>query len=192
MLSIYLRRNDIATDWLGWLVICESHVVCICGYMLACVFAFLMLMIWHRKVIWFDQRQNVFFSKNKCFTNTVGADTTYTYTYSYDIHIHISGFNLWHRKTHINPQRNRKMILDRAGIELSTSRLRQQLQLPVDQHVRFMSQKLCKKYDPMDLAEAALDNWQSVWNAHVFTTSDTATSRPFTNLWGVLSYVNGI
>ena len=31
---------------------------------------------------------------------------------------------LWHRETHINPQRNRKIIVDPSGIELTTSRLR--------------------------------------------------------------------
>ena len=44
---------------------------------------------------------------------------------------------LWHRETHINPQRNRWIIVDQAGIELTTSRLRQLRQLPVVQHVRF-------------------------------------------------------
>ena len=44
---------------------------------------------------------------------------------------------LWHRETHINPQRNRWIIVDPAGIELTTSRLRQLRQLPVVQHVRF-------------------------------------------------------
>ena len=44
---------------------------------------------------------------------------------------------LWHRETHINPQRNRQIIVDQAGIELTTSRLSQLRQLPVVQHVRF-------------------------------------------------------
>ena len=36
---------------------------------------------------------------------------------------------LWHGETHTNPQRNRLIIVDPAGIELTTSRLRQLCQL---------------------------------------------------------------
>ena len=53
------------------------------------------------------------------------------------------------------------------GIELTTSRLRQHRRLPVVQQVRFMSLKLCQKHNPNDMPEAALDNWQSIWNAQV-------------------------
>ena len=52
---------------------------------------------------------------------------------------------LWHRETHINPQRNRWIIVDQAGIELTTSRLRQLRQLPVVQHVRFTPLKSRQK-----------------------------------------------
>ena len=52
---------------------------------------------------------------------------------------------LWHRETHINPQRNRWIIVDPAGIELTTSRLRQLRQLPVVQHVRFTPLKSRQK-----------------------------------------------
>ena len=52
---------------------------------------------------------------------------------------------LWHRETHINPQRNRSIIVDPAGIELTTSRLRQLRQLPVVQHVRFTPLKSRQK-----------------------------------------------
>ena len=52
---------------------------------------------------------------------------------------------LWHKETHINPQRNQWIIVDPVGIELATSRLRQPCQLPVVQHVRFMPLKLCQK-----------------------------------------------
>ena len=38
---------------------------------------------------------------------------------------------LWHRETHISPQRNRLIIMVPAGTELTTSRLRQLRQLPV-------------------------------------------------------------
>ena len=65
-----------------------------------------------------------------------------------DVDIHIDWFNcdaLTHRETHINPQRNRKIILDPAGIELTTYRLRPHHQLPVVKHVRFIPLKLCKK-----------------------------------------------
>ena len=52
---------------------------------------------------------------------------------------------LWHMETHVNPQRNRWIIVDPAGIELTTSRLRQLRQLPVVQHVRFTPLKLRQK-----------------------------------------------
>ena len=54
--------------------------------------------------------------------------------------------------------------MDQAGIELRTSRLRQHRQLPVVQQDRFMPQKLVQKYNPNGVTEAALDNWQPVWN----------------------------
>ena len=38
---------------------------------------------------------------------------------------------VWHMERHINPQTNRRIIMDPAGIELTTSRLRQHHQLPV-------------------------------------------------------------
>ena len=57
--------------------------------------------------------------------------------------------------------------MDPAGIELTTSRLRQLRQLPVVQHVRFMPLKLCQKHNSNDMPEAALDNWQPIWNAQV-------------------------
>ena len=71
---------------------------------------------------------------------------------------------LWH----INPQRNRWIIVDPTRIELATSRLRQHHQLPVVQHVRFMPQKLCQKHNTNEMADAALNNWQPVWNARVW------------------------
>ena len=74
---------------------------------------------------------------------------------------------LWHRETHINPQRNRWIIVDPAGIELTTSRLRQLRQLPVVQHVRFTPLKSRLKRNSNDMPVAALDNWQPVWNAQV-------------------------
>ena len=74
---------------------------------------------------------------------------------------------LWHRETHINPQRNRWMIMNPSGVEHTTPRLRQHRQLPAIQHVRFMPLKLCQKHNPNDTPEAALDNWQPVWNAQV-------------------------
>ena len=75
---------------------------------------------------------------------------------------------LWHREAHINPRRNRKFIVDPAGIELTTSRLRQHRQLPVVQQVHFMPLKLCKKnHNPNDKPETALDKWQPIWNAQV-------------------------
>ena len=53
---------------------------------------------------------------------------------------------IWHREAHINSQKgNRWIIVDPAGIELMTCRLRQLRQLPVVQHVRFMPLKLCLK-----------------------------------------------
>ena len=52
---------------------------------------------------------------------------------------------LWHRETHINPQRNRLIIVHPAGIELTASRLMQLRQLPVVQHDRFTPLKLCQK-----------------------------------------------
>ena len=72
---------------------------------------------------------------------------------------------LWHRETHINPQRNRWIIVNPAGIELTTSRLRQLRQLPVVQHVRFTPLQLRKKTQLE--WHAALDKWQPVWNAQV-------------------------
>ena len=84
---------------------------------------------------------------------------------SYSLHIFVGlMMMLCHRETHINPQSNRWIIVDRVGIELTTARLRQPRQLPVVQHVRFMPLKLCKKHNPNDINEAALENWQSVWN----------------------------
>ena len=53
------------------------------------------------------------------------------------------------------------------GIEPTTSRLRQLRQLPVVQHVRFTPLKLRQKRNSNDMPEAALDNWQPVWNAQV-------------------------
>ena len=38
---------------------------------------------------------------------------------------------LWHRETHISPRRNRLIMMDPAGTELTTPRLRQLRQLPV-------------------------------------------------------------
>ena len=58
---------------------------------------------------------------------------------------------LWHRETLINQQRNRWIIVDPAGIELTASRLRQHRQLPVVQHDRFMPLKLCQKHNPNDM-----------------------------------------
>ena len=74
---------------------------------------------------------------------------------------------LWHRETHINPQRNRQIIVDPAGIELTTSRLRQLRQLPVVQHVRFTPLKSRQKTQFQYMPVAARDNWQPVWNAQV-------------------------
>ena len=74
---------------------------------------------------------------------------------------------LWHKETHINPQRNWLIIGDPAGIELTTSRLRQLHHLPVDQHVRFTPLKLRKKRNPNVIPESTLDNRQPVWNAQV-------------------------
>ena len=75
---------------------------------------------------------------------------------------------LWHRETHIDPQRNRYIIVNPPGIELTTSRLRQLHQLPVIQHDRFTPLKWCKqKHNSNDMPEAALGNWQPVWNAQV-------------------------
>ena len=56
--------------------------------------------------------------------------------------------------------------MDQAGIELTTSRLRQLRQLPVVQHVRFTPLKSRQKRNSNDVPVAALDNWQPVWNAH--------------------------
>ena len=67
---------------------------------------------------------------------------------SVHVYIHTGWFNfstLAQKKTHINGQRNRSIIVDPAGIVLATSRLRQHRQLPVVQHVRFMPPKLCLK-----------------------------------------------
>ena len=72
---------------------------------------------------------------------------------------------LRHRETHINPQRNRWIIMDPAGIELTTSRLRQLRQLPVVQHDRFTPLKLRQKGNSNDMPE---DNWQPVWNSQFF------------------------
>ena len=54
--------------------------------------------------------------------------------------IHICGLilMLWQKETHLTHKKDRYIIVYRAGIELSTSRLRQHRQLPVVQHVRFM------------------------------------------------------
>ena len=52
---------------------------------------------------------------------------------------------LWHRETHTNLQRNRWIIVDPAGIGLTTSRLKQHRQLPVVHYVRSMPLKLCQK-----------------------------------------------
>ena len=62
-------------------------------------------------------------------------------------HTYLFGLILmfWYRETHINPQRNRYIFVDPAGIELTTSRLGQLRELPVVQHVRFKPRKLCKK-----------------------------------------------
>ena len=57
--------------------------------------------------------------------------------------------------------------MDPAGIELTTSRLRQFRQLPVVQHVRFTPLKLRQKRNSNDMPEAALDNLQPVRNAQV-------------------------
>ena len=57
--------------------------------------------------------------------------------------------------------------MDPAGIQLTTSRLRQLRQLPVVQHVRFTPLKSRQKRNSNDMPEAALDNWQPVWNAQV-------------------------
>ena len=57
--------------------------------------------------------------------------------------------------------------MDPAGIELTTSRLRQLRQLPVVQHVRFTPLKSRQKRNSNDMPVAALDNWQPVWNAQV-------------------------
>ena len=46
-------------------------------------------------------------------------------------------------------------------------KLRQPRQLPVVQHVRFMPLKSRQKHNSNDMPEAALDNWQPVWNAQV-------------------------
>ena len=64
-------------------------------------------------------------------------------------------------------KRNRQIIVDPAGIELTTSRLRQLRQLLVVQHVHFTPLKLRKKRNSSDMPEAALDNWQPVGNAQV-------------------------
>ena len=45
-----------------------------------------------------------------------------------------------------NPQRNRTIIVDQAGIDLTTFRLRQLPQIPVVQLVCFTPQKLCLKH----------------------------------------------
>ena len=58
-------------------------------------------------------------------------------------------------------------MVDPAGIELTTSRLRQLRQLPVVQHVRFTPLKSRQKCISNDMPVAALDNWQPVWNAQV-------------------------
>ena len=63
--------------------------------------------------------------------------------------------------------------IDILGIELGTSRLRQQYQLSVVQHVLFMPLKWCQKPNPNDMAEAALDGWQPVWDALVSISTPT-------------------
>ena len=57
--------------------------------------------------------------------------------------------------------------MDQVGIELTTYRLKQRRQLPMVQHVRFVPQIFYRKYHPNGMAEAALENWKPVWNAHV-------------------------
>ena len=53
--------------------------------------------------------------------------------------------------------------MDQAGIELTTSRLRQLHQLPVVQHVRFTPLKSRQKRNSNDVPVAALDNWQHTY-----------------------------
>ena len=66
----------------------------------------------------------------------------YIHTYMYFCWFN---FDALQRETLINPQRNIWIIVDPAGIELTTCRLRQHHQLPVGQHDRFMPSKLCEK-----------------------------------------------
>ena len=75
---------------------------------------------------------------------------------------------LWHRETHIDPQRNRYIIVDPAGIELTTSPDRgnsASCQLSSTYASRHWN--CVKKRNSNDMPEAALDNWQRVWNAQV-------------------------
>ena len=73
---------------------------------------------------------------------------------------------LWHMKNAYETTKQPRFIVGPAWMELTTSSLRQHRQLPVVQHVRFMPLKLCKIHNPNDMSEAALHNWQSVWNAY--------------------------
>ena len=73
----------------------------------------------------------------------------------------------WHREAHINPRRNRQIIVHPAGTKLTTSGLRQHHQLSVVQHDCFMQLKLCQQHSPYDVPEAALDNWRPVWKDYL-------------------------
>ena len=98
------------------------------------------------------------------------------FTYALALAIYIYGglsLKLWYRETHMNPQRNRWIIVDPAWIELTTSRLWQHHRLPAAQYVCFMPLKLFKKHNPNDMADAAMDNWQPVWNTHTHTRAHT-------------------
>ena len=66
-----------------------------------------------------------------------------------------------------NQQWNREIIVNHAGIELTTFRLRRLRQLPVVQHFGSTPQRLYQKHNSNGGAEAALNNWQTVWDQQV-------------------------
>ena len=84
-----------------------------------------------------------------------------------DIHICWFNFDALTQGSTYKLTKEQNNIVDPVGIEITTSRPRQHRQLPVVQHDRFMPLKLCQKHNPNDMPEAALDNWQPVWNAQV-------------------------
>ena len=74
---------------------------------------------------------------------------------------------LWHRERHINPQRTDKLSWTRRGSNSWPPNWGNSASCQLSSTFASCHWNCVKKHNSNDMPEAALDNWQPVWNAQV-------------------------